>query len=91
MIVVFVNSCREVRLMRKDLLRPSTGQREHDEKKRCCEDGGCQLRRCHNRLTIKGRARSADTTMAFQGLQPRTVSNEKNSLQILAPIARIFL
>jgi hypothetical protein len=49
------------------------------------------MRRCHNRLTIKGRARSADTTMAFQGLQPRTVSNEKNSLPRLAPIARIFL
>ena len=90
MIVLLVNSCREVRFERKDLLRPPPGPREK-EKKRYREDGSRQLRRCHNRLTIMGRARSADSTMAFYGHQARTERDVKNSLQILAPIARIFL
>ncbi len=55
MIVVFVNSCREVRFDRKDLLRPPSRPRKK-EKKRYREDESRQLRRCHNRLTIMGRA-----------------------------------
>ena len=90
MIVVLINSCREVRFERKELLRPPSGPGE-EQKKRYREDRSHQLGKCHNRLTVRGRARSADSTMALEGLQPRTASHAKNSLLRLAPIARIFL
>ena len=90
MVVVLVDSCRDVWFKRKGLLRPPSGPRK-EEKKRYREDGSRQLRRCHDRPTIKGQARFADSTMTFYALQPRTTSPMKNRPQILAPIARIFL
>ena len=90
MIVVLVDSCRDVWFKRKDLLRPPSRPRKEEEKK-YREDGSRQLRKCHNKPTIKGRARFADSTMTFYVLQPRTTSLMKNRLQILAPIAKIFL
>ena len=89
MIVVLVNSCRKVRFKRKELLCPPSGPRE--EEKSYCEDRSRQRRRCHNRLTVIAQAGMADSIMALYVLQPRPASDLKNSLQILAPIARIFL
>ena len=89
-IVVLVDSCRKVRLAWEKILRPSTGHREQ-EQKRNYEDGRRRLRRCHNRLTINGVGRQANSTMAYQGLQARAKCNVKNSRDILAPIAKISL
>lgn len=64
MIVVLVNSCREVGFERKDLLRPPSGSRKK-EKKGYRQDGDRQLRRCHNKLTIMRRVETMESTMAF--------------------------
>jgi hypothetical protein len=51
MIVVLVDSCRKVRFERQEILSPSTGHREQ-EQKRDHEDGSRGLRRCHKKLTM---------------------------------------
>lgn len=64
MVVQFINSCREIRFERKELLRPRSGPREK-EKKRYRQDASRQLQRCHNKLTIMGPAQWADSSMAL--------------------------
>ena len=76
MIVVFINSCREVRFERKDFFRPPTSHREEEEKK-YQEDGSPKVRRCHNRLTINTRGGQAGEL--YHGfLRPSTEDSERH-------------
>jgi hypothetical protein len=90
MIVVLVNSCREVGFERKDFLRPPSGSREK-EKKGYRQDGDRQLRRCHKKLTIN---EAGGVDEVYHGLlvpSSKDTRDTNNSLHILAPVAGIFL